>query len=99
MADRAELNYPSGMADGFTLRIDDPLAQDLERRAEAAGLTREELALQLLQQNVINYDDYEWIGRDPRTASHEVYEGPSRPLSEARSEILAHLEDCLRKKT
>jgi hypothetical protein len=101
VADPGQLNYPADMADGFTLRIDEPLAQDLERRAKAAGLTREELALQLLQQDVINYDDYDWDGEDPETAIAEAdsSDEPSRPLSEAKPELIAHLQSLLRNKS
>ena len=90
------------MADGFTLKIDEPLAQELERRAQAAGLTREELALQLLQQDVINYDDYDWDGEDPETAiaelEAEAVEEDSRPWPEAKAELLQYLDEQLSKK-
>jgi hypothetical protein len=88
------------MADGFTLKIDDDLARDLERRAEAAGLSREQLALQLLQQDVINYDDYEWIGDDPRaTPVMESDADGSRPWPEVRAELVERFERRIRDKS
>jgi hypothetical protein len=102
MADPGHLKYPLAMADGFTLRIDHQLAEDLERRARAAGVTREELALRLLQQDVINYDDYDWDGEDPRAAiaelEAETVEEESRPWPEAKAELLQYLDEQLNKK-
>jgi hypothetical protein len=88
------------MADGFTLQIDEELAQDLEFRAKLVGLTREELAVQLLQGNVIDYGDYEWIGDDPRTTGvAEADEEGARPWPEVRAELVERLERRLREKS
>ena len=86
------------MSSGFTLKIDKELAQSLAFRAALLGVTREELAVQLLQEPPFNYDDYTWIGDDPRAASLEPYDGPTRPWSEVRPELLEYLESQLRKR-
>ena len=55
------------MADGdLTLKLDDYAAEKLASKAEALGMSREELASVLLDQRLFDYDDFDWINGDPR---------------------------------
>ncbi len=56
------------MADGFTLEIDADLARRIERKAEGSGLSREDAARMLLEQQVFDPADYTWLNGDPREA-------------------------------
>jgi hypothetical protein len=82
------------MADGFTVTIEEDLARDLERRARKAGVSRDAFVLQVLQREAVDYDDFEWIGDDPRTTPLDSgdEEGGGRPLEEVMAEFRAELD-------
>lgn len=54
------------MADGFTLEINAELAERIDRKAAKTGMTREDAARWLLEQQLFDYDDYTWLNGDPR---------------------------------
>ncbi len=84
------------MADGFTLQIDDDLAREIERAAEAAGMSREDYARFLLTQQTFNPDDYTWLNGDPREPIPTTAWEDGRPWEEVRGEMLDLLDEKLR---
>lgn len=71
------------MLDGaLTLKLDDYAAKKLAAKAESLGLSQEELASLLLDQQLFDYDDFEWLNGDPR-----------EPLPELTAEELADCKD------
>lgn len=84
------------MADGSTtLTLTEALSEMLERRASALGMSSQELAEQMLTQSLFNYDDYTWIGDDPRNVEHDqtpvdLREG--RPWEDVKRDLRARLE-------
>jgi len=84
------------MADGaITLILDEALSEKLERRAAAAGLSHQALAEQLLAQSLFDYDDYTWIGDDPRDRRDDEpsgYVSEGRPWEDVKRDLRAQLE-------
>ena len=84
------------MADGSTtLTLTEELSALLERRATAMGVSSQELAEHVLKQSLFSYDDYTWIGDDPRdpiedTAPSDPREG--RPWEDVKRDLRARLE-------
>jgi hypothetical protein len=91
------------MADGsITLTLDEALSEKLERRAAAAGISQQEFAQQALERSLFSYDDYTWIGDDPRDRQidepgGDVSEG--RPWEDVKRDLRAQLEARLAAKT
>lgn len=85
------------MADGgLTLKLDDDLARKIERAAAAAGLTEEDFATHLIEQNLFDYDDYDWGGDDPRRVAISADEGGETcSLEEVMAEFRQELEQRL----
>ena len=84
------------MADGFFLQIDADLAALIERRASEAGLSRDDLARQALEQALFRYEDYDWIGDDPRTPTPPSDpSAPTVPWEEVETRLRARLADRL----
>ena len=88
------------MADGsVTIPLDDYAAGKLAAKAEALGLSQEELASILLDQQLFDYDDFEWVNGDPREPlppmTAEDLEG-ARDWSELRPEFEAYLKAKLK---
>jgi len=83
------------MADGFTLEIDENLARQIERAAKAAGMSREDYARFLLDQQTFNPDDYVWLNGDPRDPIPETAAEDGRPWEEVEPELRAYLESKL----
>ena len=85
------------MADGFTIEIDEDLARRIERAAEKVGMSREDFARLLLDQQTFNVDDYAWLNGDPREATTaEAAAKDARGWEEVRPELLALLDEKLR---
>jgi hypothetical protein len=84
------------MADGaITLILDEALSEKLERRAAAEGLTAQEFARQAVERSLFDYDDYTWIGDDPRHDTAEESEvdlADCKPWDEVKRDLLARLE-------
>ena len=84
------------MADGaITLTLDHALSEKLERRAAAAGLSQQEFAQQAFERSLFDYDDYTWIGDDPRDRRSEAPKGEApegRPWEEVKRDLRAQLE-------
>lgn len=88
------------MADGFTLQIDDDMARKIEHAAEAAGMSREDYARFLLDQQLFNFDDYSWPEGDPRTAEIPTTAWEeARPWEEVEPELRARLTEKLSKRS
>jgi 3-deoxy-D-manno-octulosonate 8-phosphate phosphatase KdsC-like HAD superfamily phosphatase len=91
------------MADGATtLTLTEELSAVLERRAAAVGMSGQELAEQLLTQSLFDYDDYTWIGDDPRDTPVDETDGDvsgGRPWEEVKRDLRAQLEARLAAKT
>ena len=90
------------MADGsITLTFDEALSETLERRAAAMGVSSQELAEYVLTQSLFNYDDYTWIGDDPRQAPIEdepIDLSQCTPWDELERALRARLEARLAEK-
>lgn len=84
------------MADGFALQIDDDLARKLEHGAKAAGMTREDYARFLLDQQTFNYDDYTWINGNPREPTVPSLNEVGVSWSDLKVELIERLEAKLR---
>ena len=85
------------MADSaITLILDEALSEKLERRATAAGLSQQDFAQQALERALFSYDDYIWIGNDPRQRPIEEIDDDDlsdcRPWEEVKRELRARLE-------
>jgi len=85
------------MADStITLILDEALSEKLERGAAAAGMSQQEFAQQALERSVFSYDDYTWIGDDPRQRPIEEIDDDDlsdcRPWDEVKRELRARLE-------
>jgi hypothetical protein len=85
------------MADGaITLTSDEALSEKLERRAAAAGMSQQEFAQQALERSLFDYDDYVWIGDDPRKElaeePEEVDLSDCKPWDEVKRDLMARLE-------
>ena len=85
------------MADGaITLTLDEALSEKLERRAAAAGMSQQEFAQQALERSLFSYDDYTWIGDDPRQTPVEEVDNDDlsdcQPWDEVERELRAELE-------
>ncbi|WP_374274539.1 hypothetical protein [Brevundimonas sp.] len=77
------------MADGaLTVQLDEYTARKIAEKAEALGISPETLAAHLLDDRVFDYDDFTWIGDDPRTAPVEVSDQGARDWEEVRPEFL-----------
>ena len=91
------------MADGsITLTLDEALSEKLERRAAAAGMSQQEFAQQALERSLFDYDDYTWIGDDPRDRpiqepTAEVSEG--RPWEDVKRDLRTQLKALLAART
>lgn len=82
------------MADGaVTLKLDDYAATKLAAKAEALGISIEDLATSLVSSQLFDYDDFTWINGDPRDDHADNYDlkEPGRPWSEVRPELIARL--------
>ena len=78
------------MADGFTLEIDADMAERIARKAEKSGMTREEAARFLLEQQLFDYDDYTWLNGDPRDPPEPVDPNePTIPWEELKADLIA----------
>lgn len=90
------------MADGsITLTFDEALSETLERRAAALGVSSQELAEYVLTQSLFNYDDYTWIGDDPRRTPIEdepIDLSRCTPWDELERNLRARLEARLAEK-
>lgn len=87
------------MADGsLTLKLDDYAAEKLAAKAETLGMSREELASLLLDQQLFDYDDFVWINGDPRDsmppATEEALKGAADWI-EIRPQFIAYLQEKL----
>lgn len=84
------------MADGSTtLTLTEELSEMLERRAAAMGMSSQELAEHVLTQSLFNYDDYTWIGDDPRDPVEDVSSidpREGRPWEEVKRDLRARLK-------
>ncbi len=81
------------MADGaVTIKLDDYDATKLAAKADALGVSVEELATSLVSNQLFDYDDFTWVNGDPRTDDTEVDEEGARDWNEVRPELLAYLE-------
>ena len=83
------------MADGaLTLKLDDYTAAKIAARAKAMGIPPEELAAMVLDARFFDYDDFTWIGGDPRDDDASRYDlnEIGRPWSEVRPEFLALID-------
>jgi len=84
------------MADGsITLTLDEALSEKLERRAAAVGMSQQEFAQQALERSLFDYDDYTWIGDDPRDRridDPEVDLADCKPWDEVKRDLMARLE-------
>jgi hypothetical protein len=84
------------MADGsITLNLDEALSEKLERRAAAVGMSQQEFAQQALERSLFDYDDYTWIGGDPRDRlidEPEVDLADCKPWDEVKRDLMARLE-------
>jgi len=91
------------MADGsITLTLDEALSEKLERRAAAAGMSQQAFAQQALERSLFDYDDYTWIGDDPRDRrveepTTEISDG--RPWEDVKRDLRAQLKAHLAAKT
>ena len=92
------------MADGeHTLRLDvtisDLALRHLKERAEKLGVTLAAAAAEVIEQQMFDYEDYDWGGNpenDPRTASvREGSDEPTYPAEEVLTEFRAELEKRL----
>jgi len=87
------------MADGaITLTLDEALSEKLERRATAEGLTPQQFAQQTLERSLFDYDDYVWIGDDPREDAAEEREvdlADCKPWDEVKRDLMVKLEALL----
>ncbi len=82
------------MADGaLNLTFDDYLSAKIVEKAKAMGVSPLRLATTLLDQQLVDYDDFTWINGDPRTdrLSPADLEG-ARDWDEVRPEFLALIE-------
>uniref|UniRef100_B0SWM3 Uncharacterized protein n=1 Tax=Caulobacter sp. (strain K31) TaxID=366602 RepID=B0SWM3_CAUSK len=90
------------MADGSTtLTLDETLSETLERRAASMGISSQELAEYVLTQSLFRYDDYTWIGDDPRQARDEeepIDLSQCTPWDEVERDLRARLEARLAEK-
>ncbi|MBU2379773.1 MAG: hypothetical protein KJ824_11470 [Alphaproteobacteria bacterium] len=82
------------MADGaLNLTFDDYISTKIVEKAKALGVSPEEFATTLLDQQLFDHDDFIWINGDPRTErlSPADFEG-ARDWDEVRPEFLALIE-------
>lgn len=81
------------MADGaLNLTLDDYLSAKIAKKAKAMGVSPLELATALLDQQLVNYDDFTWIGGDPRTDRLPADLDGARDWDDVRPEFLALIE-------
>ncbi|HXA37551.1 MAG TPA: hypothetical protein VNW53_01000 [Phenylobacterium sp.] len=92
------------MADGETtlrleVTISDLALRHLKERAEKLGITLGAAAAEVIEQQMFDYEDYDWGGdpeNDPRTASvREDLDEPTYPAEEVLAEFRAELEKRL----
>lgn len=58
------------MADGeLTVTLSDVMVRHLQEGADALGVSVEIYAAQILERQLFDYDDYDWMGDDPRTVA------------------------------
>lgn len=89
------------MADGaLTLKLTDYTAAKIAARAKAMGIPPEELAAMVLDARFFDYDDFAWVGGDPRDDDASQYDlnETGRPWSEVRPEMVERLERKLRER-
>lgn len=82
------------MADtALTLQLDDDAISKLREKAQAAGITVEELAEALLNARLFDVNDFEWVNGDPREPmpAHDMNE-PTHAWEDVKAEMLARLE-------
>lgn len=82
------------MADGaLNIKLDAYASAKLAEKAKALGVSLEDLAATMLDQQLFDYDDFIWLNGDPRTdrASPADLEG-ARDWDEVRPEFLALIE-------
>ena len=90
------------MADGeqtlkLTLKLGEPALRHLREGAEKLGLSVEDYASELIEQQLFNYDDYDWGSEDPRGSKADAFD-PSEPtysLEESMATFRAALEQRL----
>lgn len=75
-----------------TLKLDDYDATKLAAKAEALGVSVEQLATSLVSNQLFDHDDFTWINGDPREDTSEVDEEGARDWSEVRPEFMALIE-------
>lgn len=82
------------MADGaLNITFDDYISAKIVEKAKALGISPKDLATNLLDQQLFDYDDFTWINGDPRTDrdSPSDLEG-ARDWEEVRPEFLGLIE-------
>ncbi len=90
------------MADGETtlkieLTLTDVALGHLKARAEMLGVTLDAVAAEAIEQQLFDYDDYDWgpdPEHDPRTATIDTFDltGPTNPAEEVLARFRAELE-------
>jgi hypothetical protein len=89
------------MADGertlkLTLTLGEKAIRRLEQGAETLHIPLDAYASELLEQQLFNYDDYDWNGDDPRAARAEPYD-PAAPTYSV-NEVMATFDQELGKR-
>ena len=81
------------MADGaLTIRLGSHTVEKLTAQAERVGVTPEELAAMLLDQELFSLDRGGWIGDDPRNTPPGVSEEGARDWAEVLPEMQAYAD-------
>jgi hypothetical protein len=84
------------MADGaLTLSLDDDLARRIAAAAEKAGVSPETLAVSLLDQQLFDYDRFDWRDGDPRAEKPALFvaQEPTFALDDVMAELRAGVEE------
>ena len=84
-------------ASALNLTLDDNLSAKLAEQAKAMGVTPETLAVDLLQQTLIDNEAFAARQGD-HIANHDLNE-PGRAWSEVRPELLARMKQKLAERT
>jgi hypothetical protein len=89
---------PSG-AGSLTVELVRHATNRIASHASAMGLAPEALASELLDQRLFDYDDFTWIGGDPRedAAANEALDEIGRPWSEVRPRFMALIDEAFGK--
>jgi hypothetical protein len=83
------------MADGaLNLKLDEEFARRIAAAADSAGVSKESLAAQLIEQHLFRYEDYSWIGDDPHSTpvADDDYAGEVFELETVLGEFGAELD-------